>query len=545
MKLSGSSRGGRHLLKNAGRESTEIALAGSKSLEAPHEDGLAVVDHEIDPFANAIDIDYEFVDDNAEDTENDAAGTKASRTKSIIKKALLGAAILIATLAVIIILDVLADTGIIIQQPDVNQQPRPGNVQQNGNPQNPAQPDDTPGQPVLVEGGDNERNENKFTFLILGLDDGDYNSDVIMVMSFDTEEQTIEVVNIPRDTLVNVEWGIKKANSILANMRIEYSSEPNRDKREVMAMDAAKGRFADILGFEVDFWVTVNMRGFAALIDAIGGVDFNVPVRMDYHDPYQNLHIDYARGMHRGLSGRQALEILRYRGYGSADIGRISTQQQFLKAVIEQMLAKRSSINITDLAEVFFKHIKTDISLLDLVWFGKEFIKLTSDSINFQTMPGDNMDYVGRDSYVTIYLDDWLEVINTKLNPFSQEVTENDVSILTRGSDRRLYVTDGNRLGDPSWGSTSRGPATTSGSTGSSSGNQGSSGSNSSGSSGSSGGTPGVDQDTDPPDDTDDPPDGVPGENETPPDAPPDDGDRHQPDEPQEPPPPSETPSGD
>ena len=71
---------------------------------------------------------------------------------------------------------------------------------------------------------------------------------------------------------------------------------------------------------------------------------------------------------------------------------------------------------------------------------------------------GDYGDYVGDVSYVTIYVNQWLEMINEKLNPFFEEITLDNVSILTRGSDRLLFVTDGNKRGDASWGSGSRGP---------------------------------------------------------------------------------------
>jgi LCP family protein required for cell wall assembly len=293
--------------------------------------------------------------------------------------------------------------------------------------------------------------------------------------------------------MVNVEWGIKKANSILAYMRVRHSSESDRSRREVLAMQDSVIRFADILGFEVDYWVTVNMRGFVSLIDAIDGVDFYVPVRMYYHDPYQDLLIDYQRGMHTGLTGQQALEILRFREYGSGDIGRINTQQLFLTAMIEQVFARRASINVTTLADVFLRHTRTDIPLNNLIWFGLRFLELGTEDITFSTMPGNAADFVGVQSYVTIYVDEWLEMVNTRLSPFSLDFTANDVSILTRGEDRRLYVTDGNWIADPSWGASSRGPNPnpSGGGGGGSGGSGGTGGSGGSGGSAGSGGSGG------------------------------------------------------
>ena len=51
-----------------------------------------------------------------------------------------------------------------------------------------------------------------------------------------------------------------------------------------------------ILGIPIDFYVKVNTRGFVRLVDAIGGVDFNVPVDMNYEDPTQDLYIHFSKG---------------------------------------------------------------------------------------------------------------------------------------------------------------------------------------------------------------------------------------------------------
>ena len=498
MKLSGSNKSGRHLLKNNAMNSADIATAGANGLEEVSDEELAYYSMDSEPgsYENAIDIYYEFVDDDDEEKDetvesgengDDGANAVKSRRRRIIKIALIGAAILLVTLITVLAIDLFTDSRIFIKPPDVNPVPRPNYTPPASNADDPSQSGESPDDTADIDNADNIRNEDQITILVLGLDDGDYNSDVIMVVNIDIKENKIEVVAIPRDTLVNVEWSIKKANSILANMRFRYRTETDRDEREALAMQATVERFADILGFETDQWVTVGMRGFAALIDAIGGVDFNVPVNMNYHDPYQNLHIEYSKGMHRGLTGKQSLEILRFRSYSSADIGRINTQQQFLTAAVEQILAKRSSINVRSLAEIFLNNVRTSIPLDRLIWLGFWFMDLSAEDIVFSMMPGNSLDWVNSDSYVTIYLEEWLEMINTKLNPFSEDVTADAVSILTRGADRKLYVTDGNWMGSSSWGSSSRGPSPASSGSGSS-GSGGGSGSG--GSSGGGSGSP-------------------------------------------------------
>ena len=292
------------------------------------------------------------------------------------------------------------------------------------------------------------RDTSKYTFLVLGADHGEYNTDVIMAVMFDTSGHTLEVVNIPRDTLVNVSWPTKKANSILANMRAKHSGE---DDSDIKAMDSTVEMFAEILGFEVDYWIRVNMKAFVSLIDDAGGVDFYVPVDMNYDDVPGGLSIHYTEGLHH-LSGQQALEVLRFRsGYSGGDLSRIGTQQDFLRSAAEQMLYDKSSLDLLKLANILLDNVETNLKQSDLIWLGREFMKLDADSINFCTIPGKS-GTIRSGSYVTIQVDEWLEVLNDKLNPFFSDFTAEDLSILTRGENGKLYVTDGNRRGEASWG---------------------------------------------------------------------------------------------
>ena len=396
-------------------------------------------------------VNKDSVQKSVKTSDNPDAAAKLSRKKKIIKRLIIiaGAVILLTGACLAVVFTPLWD---ILFKPSVDAIAAPL-------PHRDAIGHDKPEYTVdeyeeeEEEEEEEERDTSKFTFLLMGID-GSGNTDVIMIASFDTTNYTLEIVSIPRDTMVNVSWSLKKVNSIHAVMRNRYR---NDDKADEKAMQATIDQLSDILGFKVDFWATINMRGFISLIDSIGGIRFDVPVGMNWSDPELNMSFSLSRGL-QTLSGQQALGLMRYRaGYSNADIGRINARQNFLKAAAEQILAQRNSINITNLAEIFLKYVKTDIPLNNLIWFGREFLKLSGEDINFTIMPG-AIDNVGVQSYITIYVDEWLELINTKLNPNLKDITIEDLSILTRGPDRRLYVTDGNWQGSSTWGSSSRGP---------------------------------------------------------------------------------------
>ena len=75
-------------------------------------------------------------------------------------------------------------------------------------------------------------------------------------------------------------------------------------------------------------------------------------------------------------------------GYADGDLGRIKTQQAFLKAVIEQLLQMKNVTKINEFSKIFEENVKTDLSISNLFWFGKSAILggLTMDNVSFVTM---------------------------------------------------------------------------------------------------------------------------------------------------------------
>jgi len=301
----------------------------------------------------------------------------------------------------------------------------------------------------------NIRKDDVYTFLVLGID-ADGNTDVIKVAKFDAAEYTLDIISIPRDTIVNVPWNLRKVNSIHPAARNKFKSQ-NSAGDDVVAETI--GHFRNLLGFNIDFMITISMAAFPRIVDAIGPIEFNVPVSITVDE------VSVPRGVQR-LNGQQALAVMRDRNsHGSGDIGRAETQQKFLNTVMRQFLANRNSIRVDDMASIFLRHTNTNIPLNNLVWFGREFLKMDSANINFYMMPGE-FETLRGNFYISVQLEPWLELINEKISPLTREITETDVSILTRGPDRRLYVTDGNWLGDSNWGGSGTGssnPHTTTG----------------------------------------------------------------------------------
>ena len=298
------------------------------------------------------------------------------------------------------------------------------------------------------EGAPASLNENMYTFLVVGLDQVSNSTDTIMVGRIDTETHKIDVVSIPRDTMVNVSWGTKRVNTYYSSDLVSGGN----------GIDGLMKGIRDLVGFDIDCYAVVDLEAFVELVDAIGGVDYDVPIDMYYYDPSQGLNISIPAGMQH-LDGETAVKVVRFRsGYATADIGRIGTQQDFLMSVASQMLTLGNIPNLPTFIDIFEKYVTTNLSAANISFFARQFLMCKSEDISFHTAPGNGGDSVKGNSYYSLYVDEWLEMVNECLNPYDQPVTTANVNILTHSYSSGFYSTTGVIAGgadsfaaNPSW----------------------------------------------------------------------------------------------
>ena len=294
--------------------------------------------------------------------------------------------------------------------------------------------------------GGERKSEDYYTVLILGRDTGGGgNTDTMLLASYDVTNQKATVMSIPRDTMVNVSWDIKKINGVYNN----YGG----GERGIQALYK---EISQLVGFAPDYQVIVEWEAVGEIVDAMGGVWFDVPRNMNYDDPYQDLHIHQEKG-YRLLSGDDAMQVLRYRhdndmhyGYPDGDLGRIKTQQAFLSAMVEQLLKLENVTKIRQFIQVFQDNVETDLSFQNILWFAKKavFGGLSMENVEFVTMPNKNVSawsrtYQSYQSYVVPIADELLDLVNNQLSPFTKVFTLSDLDIMSVNSDGSLSSSTG------------------------------------------------------------------------------------------------------
>ncbi len=261
-----------------------------------------------------------------------------------------------------------------------------------------------------------ELRKGVYNFFLAATDKGGTRSDTMMVMSYDTQAQTVGVISVPRDTLVARSSG---------NPHLVYGKG---------GVEQRIADVSDMLGIPIHYYIKVDIKGFIALVDELDGIDFYVPCDMNYDDPEQNLAIHYKEGQ-RHLTGQQAMEVARFRknndGSGYSDVGRTETQQKLLVAMAKKVLSWNNLTRINSFVEIFNQNVDTNLSLNDMLYFAKAGLNLDpSTGVETATLPGRG-DGVYRGYRYCYELDreGTLDIVNRLINPYDQPLTLEDMNL--------------------------------------------------------------------------------------------------------------------
>ena len=257
---------------------------------------------------------------------------------------------------------------------------------------------------------DETRKKGCYTFLVAARDVASGCTDVIIVGRFDTENHTINMVSIPRDTMTN-----------RADLKINTAYQGNLASGG-NGIDGLKREIKKLVGFEIDSYAIVDVEAVEKLIDAIGGVYFDVPQDMNYSDVSQDLEIHLNKGYQK-LSGSDAVKLLRFRkGYVNGDLGRIEVQHDFIKAMAAQVLDIGNIPNLGAALEIYQEHVQSNLTPGMILFYAKHFLEMDLDNINFVSMPQHMGGMVNNQSFLFISVGRWVEVINEYLNPYKDKI---------------------------------------------------------------------------------------------------------------------------
>ncbi len=235
---------------------------------------------------------------------------------------------------------------------------------------------------------DKEASPDKtFNFLLLGRDQTSANTDVIMLINFNVTSGGISVLQLPRDTYIELNKTSYKLNSLYHHFVKEAQTKKQKDT-DAYSLSKVASTLEQNLCINIHYYAMINLKGFRNIVDILGGVEVDIPANMVYHDESQNLHINLKKGK-QVLDGKKAEMFVRFRsGYVQADIGRMDAQKIFMSALLKTLKENFTVSNVVKIANEVYKNVTTDVPLDDMIYFGKALMGINMDKILFMSMPG-------------------------------------------------------------------------------------------------------------------------------------------------------------
>lgn len=228
-------------------------------------------------------------------------------------------------------------------------------------------------------------NLDKLQVLILGESTG--MSDTIVVAQYDPKTQEAALLSIPRDTFVGDNVNHARASDKI-NSKYSHGETPQE------TIDAVN----ELTGLNIKYYILVDTKALNKLVDVIGGLDFNVPMDMDYDDGGQNLHIHLKAGQQK-LTGNQVEQLVRFRHnnngssyykvYGvGEDFGRMRTQRDVIISLGKQSLKLKNVTEIFKIIDILKEYVKTNINLDEIKDYVPYAIEMNMDNIKTGQVPG-------------------------------------------------------------------------------------------------------------------------------------------------------------
>lgn len=173
-------------------------------------------------------------------------------------------------------------------------------------------------------------------------------ADAILVGRIDKEQRQLVVTALSGNTRVFVDGVHTTLGAVLLDKGINFF----------------RGKVTALTGFNIDYYGVVSIPGMEKIIDRLGGLSFKVPCAMEYEDPEEGLKISLKEG-NQWLSGRTAVQVLRYASYENRDISRMTVLRDMALSMMTSVNSITTLANAPELYKTLKNSVSTNLSIAD------------------------------------------------------------------------------------------------------------------------------------------------------------------------------------
>ncbi|RXZ77132.1 LytR family transcriptional regulator [Paenibacillaceae bacterium] len=236
------------------------------------------------------------------------------------------------------------------------------------------------------------------TFLLLGLDErdkgGSMNTDVIKLISMNPSTTSATVVSVPRDSKIELSgYTVRKANAYYANFYVKAIKEKkSKEDAHAYARAEIKDLFSKFFGVPIDYTAVINFKGFADVVDALGGINVDVEHAMHYVDNADQTNIDLQAGP-QTLNGQKALDYVRYRQSNrntkqSNDFERNQRQSKVIGIIADKLTSLGGVARLDGVIDAVGNNLKVDMPPSEIQNLLSTYYKINSQTIEAIQLEG-------------------------------------------------------------------------------------------------------------------------------------------------------------
>lgn len=259
----------------------------------------------------------------------------------------------------------------------------------------------------------NEIGQRYVNFLIVGLDESELLSDVILVICVDIQKKSAEILQIPRDSYVTTQTSTGKINSIY-----------NHGDQSLQPVQRLIKIIYEQFKLQIDYYGVITLDSFRNIVDAIGGVPVNMPQKLVY-DPSKIIPAG-----EQILNGEQAEWLVRHRSsYVEGDIGRIKAQRLFLASFVQKIKELGLMQFTTKIIPKIYDQISSNMAIKDVVKYADSFFDIEMENIRIHMIPGEGYMYKGQAVWA-IHADETAQLLNNYFRPYSSDIPVEKLGII-------------------------------------------------------------------------------------------------------------------
>lgn len=241
--------------------------------------------------------------------------------------------------------------------------------------------------------------KNRVNIMVFGIDkseereaSGSFRTDTMILVTINFKTNAVDMVSIPRDSYVQL-YGkdglliepLDPYNKVNAAFSLGGGLKRGGYQSALNTVSALFG------GIPVQYYVSVDMNAVKEVVNAMGGVDYDVDIEVTMN----------GRTLHPGmqhLDGQAVLDYCRQRK-GSSDVARADRQQRMLFAIYNQMKSAGQLTNIPKIYTAVQNNIETNLSFEQICALALVAVRMDSENLNRHMVPGEYMRLYARDCW--------------------------------------------------------------------------------------------------------------------------------------------------